>query len=75
MNTQDPRQAQDKVPDPVSSERAQKGERNEGPTLERPERATEAVDKVITPTEVKELENDTRQINERLRTVENKLHR
>ncbi|MDO7904551.1 hypothetical protein ACE1YR_21960 [Pseudomonas sp. K1(2024)] len=73
MKSHDPQQPQDKVPDAVSSDRLQKGERNEGPALERPNPATETVDKVITPTEVKELENDTREINDRLRDVEPKL--
>lgn len=65
----------DKVPRPLSSEDAQQGERAPAPVLERPNRDTEAVDKVITPTSIKEQEEQTRQINQRLADAENNARR
>lgn len=65
----------DKVPRPLSSEEAQQGEQVPGPVLERPDPDTEAVDKVITPTSVKEQEEQTRQINQRLDDAEAKTRR
>ncbi|MFS0827361.1 hypothetical protein [Pseudomonas phoenicis] len=65
----------DKVPRPISSEQAQKGEGSPDPVLEQGDPRTKVVDKVITPTEVKELEEQTRQINERLAEVESKTSR
>ncbi|MFV3317446.1 hypothetical protein [Pseudomonas sp. NY15374] len=62
----------DKVPRPLSSEEAQQGERVQGPVLERPDQDTEAVDKVITPTSIKEQEEKTRQIEKRLAEVDRK---
>ncbi|MEB6587735.1 MULTISPECIES: hypothetical protein [Pseudomonas] len=56
----------DKVPRPLSSEEAQQGERAPDPVLESPDRDTEAVDKVITPTSIKEQEEQTRQIKQHL---------
>ncbi|ANC03076.1 hypothetical protein AB688_13430 [Pseudomonas putida] len=65
----------DKVPRPLSSEEAQQGERVPGPLLERPDQDTEAVDKVITPTSIKEQEEKTRQIEKRLAEVDRKARR
>ena len=62
----------DKVPKPLSSEQAQQGEREPDPVLERPDPATEAVDKVITPTSIKEQEQQTRQIERRLAEADKK---
>ncbi|HEN8704459.1 TPA: hypothetical protein U8209_000878 [Pseudomonas putida] len=65
----------DKVPRPLSSEEVQQGERAPAPVLERPNRDTEAVGKVITPTSIKEQEEQTRQINQRLADADNKARR
>ncbi|WP_060512011.1 hypothetical protein [Pseudomonas sp. NBRC 111124] len=65
----------DKVPRSLSSEEAQHGEQVSGPVLERPDPDTEAVDKAITPTSVKEQEEQTRQINQRLDDAEAKTRR
>ncbi|MFJ4065897.1 hypothetical protein ACIPW4_11420 [Pseudomonas sp. NPDC089996] len=62
----------DKVPRPLSSEEAQQGRRVPDPVLERPDQDTEAVDKVITPTSIKEQEAQARKIRERLAEVEEK---
>lgn len=58
----------DKTPNPVSSEQAQKGlaRDSDEPVLERPDPDTETVDKVITPTSIKEKAEEARQIEERL---------
>ncbi|HDS1737194.1 hypothetical protein [Pseudomonas sp. BP8] len=69
------RKQQDKVPRPISSEQAQQGESSPDPVLERPDPNTEAVDKVITPTSIKEQEEQARQIERRLADVENKARR
>lgn len=60
--------ADDKTPEPVSSEQAQKGidRDNQGQTLERPNPKTESVDKVVTPTSIKDIERQTDAINEQL---------
>ncbi|NQD56795.1 hypothetical protein HP546_15730 [Pseudomonas sp. CM25] len=63
----------DKVPRVLSSEEAQQGERTPNPVLERPDRNTEAVDKVITPTSIKKQEEQTRQINQHLAEAEKKM--
>ncbi|MFJ4156681.1 hypothetical protein ACIPZF_18015 [Pseudomonas sp. NPDC089752] len=65
----------DKVPRPLSSEEAQQGDRAPDPVLERPDRDTDAVDKVITPTSIKELEEQARQINQQLAEAEKKARR
>ncbi|WP_028694054.1 hypothetical protein [Pseudomonas cremoricolorata] len=65
----------DKVPRPISSDEAQRGEGSPDPVLEPVNPATEVVDKVITPTSVRELEEQTREINERLANVEPKPQR
>ena len=62
----------DKVPRAISSEEAQQGERAPDPVLERPDPDTEAVDKVITPTSIKEQEEMTRETRERLAEVDDK---
>lgn len=62
----------DKTPRPISSEQAQKGRPAPDPVLERPDPDTEAVDKVITPTSIKEQEEQTRAIEKRLRDVDDK---
>lgn len=59
----------DKTPRPLSSEQAQKGEGSAEPVLEQADPRTKVVDKVITPTSVKEMEDKTRQINERLKDL------
>lgn len=65
----------DKTPQPVSSEQAQKGQPSPDPVLERPNPETEAVDKVITPTSIKEKQDEAREIEERLAEVERKGRR
>lgn len=62
----------DKVPNPISSEQAQRGESAPNQVLERPEPNTEAVDKVITPTSIKEQEEQTREIKRRLDDIGDK---
>ena len=58
----------DKTPDPVSSEDAQKGnvEATKGQTLEPANPKTETIDKVVTPTSIKDIERQTDAINEKL---------
>lgn len=65
----------DKTPPPVSSEEAQKGTDNpvKGQTLERPNPNTETVDKVLTPTSIKDTERQTDAINEQAAKAERKL--
>lgn len=63
----------DKVPRPVSSKEAQRGEQVPGPVLEKPDPKTEAVDKVITPTSIKEQEAETEAIKRQLAQVDGKL--
>ena len=65
----------DKVPRPISSEQAQQGEPSPDPVLERPDPDTEAVDKVITPTSIKEQQAQTEAIKRRLAEVEDKKRR
>ncbi|MBF8658294.1 hypothetical protein [Pseudomonas putida] len=65
----------DKVPRPISSEEAQKGEPSPDPVLERPDPATETIDKAITPTSIKELEEQTRAIEQQTVNVEKRLNR
>lgn len=62
----------DTVPRPISSEQAQRGEAAPDPVLETPDADTEVVDKVITPTSIKEQEELTHKIKERLAEVESK---
>ena len=62
----------DKIPRVISSEKAQQGERTPDPVLESPDQDTEAVDKVITPTSIKEQEEQTRQINQHLSEADKK---
>ncbi|AZE95013.1 hypothetical protein C4J95_3082 [Pseudomonas orientalis] len=58
----------DKTPEPISSEDAQKGNADgtKGQTLERANPRTETIDKVVTPTSIKDLERQTDAINEKL---------
>lgn len=58
----------DKTPEPISSEDAQKGKADatKGQTLERPNPNTETIDKVVTPTSIKDIERQTDAINEKL---------
>ncbi len=65
----------DKTPEPISSEQAQKGidKAAKGETLERPNPKTETVDKLITPTSIKETERQTDAINEQAAKAERKL--
>jgi len=65
----------DKTPTPVSSEEAQKGTDSpvKGRTLERPNPNTETVDKVLTPTSIKDTERQTDAINEQAAKAERKL--
>ena len=60
----------DKTPDPISSEDAQKGnaEATKGQTLEPANPKTETIDKVVTPTSIKDIERQTDAINEKLNT-------
>ncbi|MBV4482458.1 hypothetical protein [Pseudomonas khavaziana] len=59
----------DKTPEPISSEDAQKGKADgtKGQTLERPNPKTETIDKLVTPTSIKDIERQTDAINETLR--------
>ncbi|WP_073525216.1 hypothetical protein [Pseudomonas fluorescens] len=60
-------QTADKTPDPVSSEDVQKGDaQTKGQTLEPANPKTETVDKVVTPTSIKDIERQTDAINEKL---------
>ncbi|MBA6097358.1 MULTISPECIES: hypothetical protein [Pseudomonas] len=63
----------DKVPRPISSEEAQRGEQVPGPVLEKPDPKTETVDKVITPTSIKEQEAETEAIKRQLAQVDEKV--
>jgi|GEM_PF-273385 len=65
----------DKTPRPLSSVHAQTGERRrpDEPVLERPDPDTETVDKVITPTSIKEKDDQAREINERVADNQRKL--
>ncbi|PMV17668.1 MULTISPECIES: hypothetical protein [unclassified Pseudomonas] len=65
----------DKTPAPISSEEAQRGtdKADKGQTLERPNPETETVDKVVTPTEIKDIERQTDAINEQAAKAERKL--
>ena len=65
----------DKTPEPISSEEAQKGtdKATKGQTLERPNPKTAAVDKVLTPTSIKETQRQTEAINELAAEAERKL--
>lgn len=65
----------DKTPAPISSEAAQKGTEKpaKGQTLERPDPNTETVDKVVTPTSIKDIERQTDAINEQATKAERKL--
>lgn len=58
----------DRTPNPISSEDAQKGNAGstKGQTLERPSPQTETIDKVVTPTSIKDIERQTDAINEKL---------
>ncbi|MDY7532901.1 hypothetical protein RGV33_14630 [Pseudomonas sp. Bout1] len=70
----------DKTPDAISSEQAQKGrlvdERlvdKDGGGLQRPNPKTETVDKVITPSSIKDTQRQTDRINEQASKAERKL--
>ncbi|OPA88562.1 hypothetical protein BFW86_16080 [Pseudomonas fluorescens] len=63
----------DKTPDPVSSEDAQKGNADKGKALEHPNPETQTVDKVMTPTSIKDTERQTDAINEQAAKAERKL--
>ncbi|MDE1909076.1 MAG: hypothetical protein KGL60_11020 [Pseudomonas sp.] len=65
----------DKTPDAISSEQAQKGRQaaDQGSSLQRPNPKTETVDKVITPTSIKDTQRQTDQINEQAAKAERKL--
>jgi hypothetical protein len=65
----------DKTPDPISSQDAQKGKGNAAGSqpLEHPNPSTEAVDKVLTPTSIKDTERQTDAINEQAAKTERKL--
>jgi len=65
----------DKTPDAISSEQAQKGRRvdDEGSALQRPNPKTETVDKLITPTSIKDTQRQTDRINEQAAKAERKL--
>ncbi|OAI84674.1 hypothetical protein [Pseudomonas putida] len=60
----------DKTPHPQSSEHTQQGQASPDPTLQQPDPRTEAVDKLITPVSIKEKQDETREIEERLAEVE-----
>ncbi|MGH2420200.1 hypothetical protein EJ576_27210 [Pseudomonas sp. C 49-2] len=65
----------DKTPAPISSGEAQQGtdKATKGQTLERPNPNTETVDKVLTPTSIKDTERQTNAINEQAAKAERKL--
>ncbi len=65
----------DKTPEPISSSDAQKGTDRaaKGQTLERPNPKTQTVDKVLTPTSIKDIERQTDAINEQAARAERKL--
>lgn len=65
----------DKTPDPISSEQAQKGARvdPENRPLERPDPQTETVDKVLTPTSIKEQQRQTDEIKRQSAKTQRKL--
>lgn len=65
----------DKTPDAISSEQAQKGRRvdEEDKALRPPNPKTKTVDKVITPTSIKDTQRQTDQINEQAAKAERKL--
>jgi hypothetical protein len=65
----------DKTPDAISSEQAQKGRQvdDQDSALQRPNPQTETVDKVITPTSIKDTQRQTDQINEQAAKAERKL--
>jgi len=65
----------DKTPDAISSEQAQKGRQaaDQGSSLQRPNPKTETIDKVITPTSIKDTQRQTEQINEQAAKAERKL--
>ncbi|KAF2406499.1 hypothetical protein ACMSI6_25970 [Pseudomonas antarctica] len=65
----------DKTPAPISSEDAQQGIKKpaKGQTLERANPKTETVDKVLTPTSIKDTERQTDAINEQAAKAERKL--
>lgn len=65
----------DKTPDPISSEQAQKGtdKAAKDQPLERPNPSTETVDKVLTPTSIKDTERQADAINEQADDAERKL--
>ncbi|QBF26765.1 hypothetical protein EXN22_14070 [Pseudomonas tructae] len=65
----------DKTPRPISSEQAQQGKPAPDPVLEQPDPDTEAVDKVITPTSIKQQEDQARAIERRLHDVDEKARR
>ncbi|PQZ83748.1 MULTISPECIES: hypothetical protein [Pseudomonas] len=65
----------DKTPEPISSEDAQKGNEQpaKGQTLEPANPDTKTIDKVVTPTSTKDLERKTDAINEQAAKAERKL--
>ncbi|WP_294735319.1 hypothetical protein [uncultured Pseudomonas sp.] len=65
----------DKTPDAISSEQAQKGRQvdEQDSALQRPNPKTETVDKVITPTSIKDTQRQTDRINEQAAKAERKL--
>jgi len=65
----------DKTPDAISSEQAQKGRQldENDSSLQRPNPKTETVDKVITPTSIKDTQRQTDLINEQAAKAERKL--
>ena len=67
----------DKTPEAISSEHAQEGREraSKGQTLEHPNLNTQTVDKVLTPTSIKDTHRQTDAINERLDKAERKLDR
>lgn len=66
------RELADKVPRPISSDQAQKSEPSPDPVLEQPDPDTEVVDKVITPTSIKQQQQQTLEIERRLAEAEKK---
>ena len=64
-------QNHDKTPVPESSQQSQRGPKGGSERLETPNPATEAIDKVVTPTSIKQKEKEVDEI--RAKTGEGKL--
>ena len=57
----------DKTPVPESSQQSQQGSKEKSGQLETPNPATETIDKVITPTSIKQKEKEAEEIRSKTR--------